>query len=606
MARLATDHPHHTLWQLYALSNGGRGRGGPGAGAGGPAAAAAAAAAAAVATAAAPTAGAPGSAATATAGGSRRARTSTRVAAATRAAAALPGLEAAVDEDKAAAAAAVSAAVARGSPHLARLVAQTETLGEVYIEISALAAAREATRVSLPAATRRAAAGCGDLPPTGRALPVRPDADYSDAPRFAGFGPAARFVGGINRPKLVTVADSAGGTARELVKAGQDDPRQDAVMQQAWCLVSALLAADPASRARRLRVRTYRVVPLSPGVGVLQWVEDAATLFDILVGHHATGGAGGVHARHAPLAVPVEVEVGGGGGGGGGRGGAGPTVTTTVMKAPLTYVDALRKMQAAANAPATARPTYDAVCARFPPALRHWFAEAFRSPPAWHAARTAYTRSTAAASMAGYVIGLGDRHAHNILVDARTAEVIHIDLGIAFEQGRFLNVPEVVPFRLTRDVVDGMGPAGVEGPFRRCCEAALAVLRGGREAVTTVVGVLVHDPLYRWQLTPVGARRRQAGLEGEEAGSGATTAAGAGGGAGAPAAAAAAAAPPAAPANADAARALLRVRQKLAGLDASGGDGAPLSVEAQVRVLLHEATDPGRLCRMYVGWAPWL
>lgn len=39
-------------------------------------------------------------------------------------------------------------------------------------------------------------------------------------------------------------------------------------------------------------------------------------------------------------------------------------------------------------------------------------------------------------------------------------QVVHIDLGIAFEQGRFLNTPELVPFRLTRDVVDGMGATG--------------------------------------------------------------------------------------------------------------------------------------------------
>ena len=39
-------------------------------------------------------------------------------------------------------------------------------------------------------------------------------------------------------------------------------------------------------------------------------------------------------------------------------------------------------------------------------------------------------------------------------------QVVHIDLGIAFEQGRFLTTPELVPFRLTRDIVDGMGSAG--------------------------------------------------------------------------------------------------------------------------------------------------
>lgn len=67
----------------------------------------------------------------------------------------------------------------------------------------------------------------------------------------------------------------------------------------------------------------------------------------------------------------------------------------------------------------------------------------------------------------GYVVGLGDRHVQNILIDLQTAELVHIDLGVAFEQGRILPTPETVPFRLTRDIVDGMGISGVEGVFRR-------------------------------------------------------------------------------------------------------------------------------------------
>lgn len=44
----------------------------------------------------------------------------------------------------------------------------------------------------------------------------------------------------------------------------------------------------------------------------------------------------------------------------------------------------------------------------------------------------------------GYIVGLGDRHAMNILIDQATAEVIHIDLGVAFEQGLMLKTPERV------------------------------------------------------------------------------------------------------------------------------------------------------------------
>jgi Phosphatidylinositol 3- and 4-kinase len=88
---------------------------------------------------------------------------------------------------------------------------------------------------------------------------------------------------------------------------------------------------------------------------------------------------------------------------------------------------------------------------------------------------------------AGYIIGLGDRHLHNILLDTRSAEVVHIDLGIAFEQGRFLNTPELVPFRLTRDIVDGMGATGVEGVMRRSCEETLRVLRTNADSLLTII-----------------------------------------------------------------------------------------------------------------------
>jgi hypothetical protein len=32
-------------------------------------------------------------------------------------------------------------------------------------------------------------------------------------------------------------------------------------------------------------------------------------------------------------------------------------------------------------------------------------------------------------SLVGYIVGLGDRHVQNILIDCNTAELIHIDLG---------------------------------------------------------------------------------------------------------------------------------------------------------------------------------
>jgi len=66
--------------------------------------------------------------------------------------------------------------------------------------------------------------------------------------------------------------------------------------------------------------------------------------------------------------------------------------------------------------------------------MRHYFSEQGRSPVVWFAMRLKYTRSVATTSIVGHILGLGDRHTSNILLDNRSGEVVHIDLGIAFDQ----------------------------------------------------------------------------------------------------------------------------------------------------------------------------
>jgi ataxia telangiectasia mutated family protein len=78
----------------------------------------------------------------------------------------------------------------------------------------------------------------------------------------------------------------------------------------------------------------------------------------------------------------------------------------------------------------------------FKPVMHHFFLENFRTPQTWYERRLAYTRSVAVNSIVGYIIGLGDRHSSNILMDQASAEMIHIDLGVAFEQGKCLKTPE--------------------------------------------------------------------------------------------------------------------------------------------------------------------
>lgn len=400
---------------------------------------------------------------------------------------------------------------------------------------------------------------------------------YADVVRVDGFVKTFEVTeSGVHRPCIVWCLGSDGRKYRQLVK-GKDDTRQDAIMQQVFELVNTLLNSSAEARERALHVRTYRIVPLSSQAGLIEWVERTMVFGGYLVASKTSPGA---HERYRP-----------------------DDLTTSECRKLLRN-----------EPPARLRQAYDKVCTRFRPALRWFFVENFPSPATWYARTLAYTRSVAAASIVGHVLGIGDRHASNILLDTVSAEVVHIDFGICFEMGHCLPTPETVPFRLTRDIVDGMGVAGTEGPFTRCCETTCRVLRANTRALRTILEVTVHDPLYRWVLTPIQAREKQAGRDGdfvesddEDGGDGAAAAAPYRGGRGGGGAAAAAAAAPAAGATATTAadsaeRVLMRIQQKVEGYE----DGGLLSVEGQVSFLIRQATDPDNLAKLYVGWQSWL
>ena len=73
---------------------------------------------------------------------------------------------------------------------------------------------------------------------------------------------------------------------------------------------------------------------------------------------------------------------------------------------------------------------------------------------------------------------------------------------IATHQGKLLPIPESVPFRMTADMVDGMGTTGTQGVFQRCAEETLRVLRADSEVILTVLEVFKYDPLHSWYGSP--------------------------------------------------------------------------------------------------------
>ncbi|KAF5282895.1 hypothetical protein FQR65_LT14172 [Abscondita terminalis] len=378
-------------------------------------------------------------------------------------------------------------------------------------------------------------------------LRVERSCKYTNIVGIQSFGKTFENVGGLNAPKRISCIGNDGITRNQLVK-GKDDLRQDAVMQQVFNIMNSLLAVN--KHTAKLLIRTYKIVPLSQRSGVLEWVDNSMPIGEYLTGDNK--GNPGAHVTYntgdiSPAKCRVEFQ--------------------NAAKLPLS-----EKLK-----------VYNNICKRFHPVFHKFFENSFVQPAVWYERRRAYTHSVATTSMCGYILGLGDRHVSNILIDKSSAEVVHIDFGIAFEQGQVLPTPETVPFRLTRDIEAGMGVSGVEGVLRKSCEYTLEVLKKNSETIVSILEVLLYDPLYAWTVTPVQAYNRQLNddsvkndttdfHEDENI-------------------------------NAIAERALMRLRQKLQGITEGG---SVTNIEGQVEKLLQQARDPSNLCRLFHGWQPYL
>lgn len=135
---------------------------------------------------------------------------------------------------------------------------------------------------------------------------------------------------------------------------------------------------------------------------VLEWVEGTSPIMDILTDRPNSGRVG-THSRYYP-----------------------GEWSTTKCRMHLSKSPEEEKRQ-----------SFDEICRRHSPSFRFFFLERFGAcMESWHVARMNYTRSVAVSSIVGHILGIGDRHLGNILLDQGSGEVVHIDFGFVFEQGK--------------------------------------------------------------------------------------------------------------------------------------------------------------------------
>lgn len=347
----------------------------------------------------------------------------------------------------------------------------------------------------------------------------------------------------LMRPRRIGFIGSDGNSYRFLAKReAAGDMRKDSRLIDFLTVVNRLLAKDQEAQQRELHIKTYAVLPLTEETGLIEWVNDIVPLRSIVRGEQQRIGklpdSGTVQAKHNSMSK--------------------------------------QRFHDEWGVPA------------HPAVLDKFFLRQFGSDPQeWLAARNLWTRSVAAWSMTGYVVGLGDRHGENLLIETTTGMCVHVDFAMLFDKGMTLKVPEIVPFRLTHNMVGAMGISGYEGSFRQVSEIVLGVLRGNADALMGVLEAFLHDPLADWAR---GKSSRGAQLGRSSSGQtngGADELIGDEGG------------------NFFAAEMRRAVELKLRGVYGRGEGELPLSIKGQVQRLIHEATSTTNLAQMYIWWGAW-
>ncbi|VDQ06744.1 unnamed protein product, partial [Trichobilharzia regenti] len=121
----------------------------------------------------------------------------------------------------------------------------------------------------------------------------------------------------------------------------------------------------------------------------------------------------------------------------------------------------------------------------------------------WWRVSRAFAKSAGLLSSLGYLVGLGDRHLDNLLIDLSTGRIVHIDYNVCFDKGKSLKVAERVPFRLTRILRHALGPAAqdtsVRGSFRFSAENGLQAARHIVDPLLIQLKAFLIDPLVDWQ-----------------------------------------------------------------------------------------------------------
>ncbi|CAO3621696.1 unnamed protein product [Cunninghamella echinulata] len=285
------------------------------------------------------------------------------------------------------------------------------------------------------------------------------------------FGSTVVVLPTKTKPKKLDIYSTDGMTYTYLLK-GLEDLHLDERIIQLLNTINITLKEDSEASIRGLKARTYAVIPMSDHSGMIQWVNNATPLFSFYKNWQKLH-----HNGKRPTEIYVEKVLGA-------LKQAGLRVTANRRHWPSHILNQV----------------YSEMIKETPQDLLEkfiWYTSC--NSGHWLNKSRSLTRSMAVMSMVGYVIGLGDRHLDNILMDDTIGDIIHIDYNVCFEKGTSLRVPERVPFRLTQNLIYAMELHNYNGLFKISAEHTLRIMRQHKDLLIGLLDAFVYDPLVDWR-----------------------------------------------------------------------------------------------------------
>lgn len=97
--------------------------------------------------------------------------------------------------------------------------------------------------------------------------------------------------------------------------------------------------------------------------------------------------------------------------------------------------------------------------------------------------------------VAHWILGIGDRHPQNTLIAIDSGRCLGIDFGLAFDAGVDQRIPELMPFRLTPQILGLLKPFTEKDLLGTVMIHALRAVRNEQGPILSCLDVFVHEPL---------------------------------------------------------------------------------------------------------------